>query len=304
METKHTLIIRAYNKSSNLLVLIRPRQWIKNFFVFTPLLFSIEFRNQHQCLKALLAFLSFCVVSGATYIINDLCDRKEDRRHDLKKHRPIASGAFGTKDAAISSIILIAIGLLIGWYLNKYFALVILTYVLVGAVYSLWIKHLVILDVMAISLCFLLRIIGGCLAIHVTLSHWLALCTIMISLFLGFSKRRSELITITNGGKQTRKVLGKYSTAFLDQLISMLSGGTIICYTLYTVDSRTVNEFGSRALLLTIPSVIYGIFRYLYIVYHQGKGEDPSNTICRDSATIINLVIWLTISLLVITYNF
>jgi len=175
----------------------------------------------------------------------------------------------------------------------------------VNIAYSLAVKHWVILDVMAIAAGFVLRILAGSAAIAVVPSHWLVLCTIMISLFLGFTKRRVELAAVTESGSapRSRIVLKDYSMAFLDQVIAVVTGATIICYALYTVDARTLQVFGTRAMLLTVPSVIYGVFRYLYIIYHLERGQDPTQTLTHDIPTIINLIIWVIISLLVVAYG-
>ena len=180
---------------------------------------------------------------------------------------------------------------------------IVLLYAAINLIYSLKIKHVAILDVMTIAAGFVLRILAGSAAISVLPSHWLILCTIMISLFLGFTKRRAELIGVTTNCEQnnTRIVLKDYSIAFLDQVIAVVTGATIICYALYTVDARTVETFGNRTMLLTVPSVIYGIFRYIYIIYHLQKGDDPTQALLRDIPTLVNLLIWVAIALLVVT---
>ena len=283
------------------MAVMRPGHWIKNGFVAAPLLFSHQFTEEQKCLDTLGAVLCFCAVSSAIYVFNDWCDRQEDSQHPVKKQRPIASGRISGGQAIILSIILMFIGLWSGWYLGVKFFLIVMLYIVINAAYSLGIKHVAILDVMTIAGGFVLRIVGGSVAISVAPSHWLVLCTIMVSMFLGFTKRRAELVAVDFGGGPTRKVLADYSVAFLDQVISMVTGATIICYALYTVDSRTMGVLGSRAMLLTVPSVMYGLFRYIYLIYHLKKGEDPTGVLCRDVPMIINLLIWVVLSILVVS---
>jgi len=282
---------------------MRPQQWVKNGFVVAPLLFSHKFSDPVMCLQTLAAVAAFCAISSAIYLFNDLCDRNEDQQHPVKKFRPIARGAVTTTEALTLSVVLTVLGLVGSWYLGLRFLLIAVLYTLVHIVYSLGIKHVAILDVMTIAAGFVLRILAGALAVSATPSHWLVLCTIMISLFLGFTKRRAELVSEEVAGANTRKVLADYSVAFLDQVVSLVTGATIICYALYTVDERTLKVFGTHAMLLTVPSVMYGMFRYIYLIYHLKKGEDPTRAITRDIPTIINLIIWILLSVLVVSYG-
>lgn len=283
------------------MIALRPQHWIKNGFVLAPLLFSAKFTDPAMCLSAILAFVSFCAISSGIYLINDLCDLRQDRLHPVKKNRPVASGALKASTALVSGIVIFAAGLLLAWKVSISVAAIALIYVLINTAYSLGVKHIAILDVMTIAAGFVLRILAGGVAILLIPSHWLVLCTIMVSLFLGFTKRRFELIaTANNDLTDTRAVLKDYSIGFLDQVIAIVTGATILCYALYTVDARTCQVFGTRAMLLTLPFVMYGIFRYLYIIYHHKGGQDPTGTITRDIPTIINLMLWVLMSLLVI----
>lgn len=288
------------NKIISLIIAARPWQWVKNAFVVAPLLFSKKFSDPHSCWMVLLATLSFCLASSAIYIINDLCDRGEDRHHPVKRNRPIASGRVNTPEALLLSAALLFGGLAVGVYVGAGFAVILLFYLALNAAYSWRLKHMVILDVMVIAAGFVLRILAGSLAIGVASSHWLILCTTMISLFLGFTKRRAELVATNSDEPSSRLVLKDYSVAFLDQVISMVTGATIICYALYTVDARTLAEFGSRSMLLTVPSVIYGMLRYVYIIYHLEKGADPTGALCKDIPTVLNLALWVAIVFFVI----
>ena len=294
------------NKSLTVLIATRPWQWIKNSFVLAPLLFSGQFSQLPQCLRTALAFASFCAVSSAVYVINDLCDRREDRQHPLKRLRPIASGAISTTSGVTLALALTIIGLAVSITLGRLFLPFVVVYFGITVAYSVGLKHVAILDVMIIAAGFVLRILGGSAAINVSPSHWLVLCTIMISLFLGFAKRRAELVTVADSGESTgtsRIVLKDYSIAFLDQVIPIVTAATIVCYALYTVDQRTLEAFGTRAMVITVPCVMYGLFRYVYIVYHLKKGEDPTQTLLRDVPTIANIIVWIVLSLCVVIYG-
>lgn len=291
-------------KLSAYLQLLRPTHWVKSSFVLAPLLFSREFREFDQCVKALVATISFCLISSAVYIFNDLCDRKEDQQHPEKKDRPLASGKISLNNAWILLLILAGIGIAAGVYLKTQFLIMVLLYLGLNALYSLGLKHVAILDVMIIAAGFVLRILGGSVALEgVEPSHWLVLCTIMISLFLGFSKRRTELVSIEQAGNTTRKVLQYYSVRFLDQAIAMVTAATFICYTLYTVDDHTLEVLGSRAMLITVPSVIYGLFRYIYLIYHKKASADPAALVWRDVPTLLNLVLWVLLCFIAVSFG-
>ena len=291
------------NKTINLLATLRPHHWIKNTFVFAPLVFSGRFSQIDMCLKVVLAFISFCLVSSAVYAVNDVCDREEDRRNPIKKLRPIAAGAMSPGSAIITSVVLFATGLILAGFLNWPVTLIVIIYFLINIAYSLFIKHIAILDVLTISAGFVLRIIGGGMSISVVPSYWLVLCTVMISIFLGFTKRRVELLAVDIDKNNSRPVLKDYSISFLDQVIPMVTGATILAYALYTVDEHTLMVLGTRAMLLTLPFVIYGLLRYIYIIYHLKKCADPAENLIRDIPTIINLVLWVVTSLLVVKYG-
>ncbi len=294
------------NQITAMVSAMRPWQWIKNSFVLTPLLFSGQFSKPDECARAILIFIAFCLVSSAIYVVNDLCDRHEDRLHPTKRLRPIASGAVTAGAGIAIATVLTVIGFTVAAAVNRMALLTVIMYFLVTIMYSLGLKHVAILDVMIIAGGFVLRIIAGSVAIGVSPSHWLVLCTIMLSLFLGFSKRRVELTALVNSGQSTastRVVLRDYSVAFLDQVIAMVTAATIVCYALYAVDARTREVFGTRAMLLTFPCVMYGLFRYIYIVYHLKQGEDPTCTLYRDVPTILNILIWLLLSLSVVLYG-
>ncbi len=252
-------------------------------------------------IKALIAFFAFCGTSSIVYIINDILDREADKVHKEKKYRPIASGDVSIKEALIFAFILLLITIFLSSKQHLYFGIVLLIYFSLNLLYSIWIKHIVILDVFFISAGFLLRVIAGAVAINVPLSSWMLLTTIFISLFLAISKRRAELVQVDEENiiKQ-RKVLYHYDTIFLDQMNTIAATGTIICYALYTVSEKAISTFHTENLIYTTPFVIYGIFRYLYLIHIKKLGENPSNILMKDIPLIINIILWFIISVLII----
>ncbi|HEY5124585.1 MAG TPA: decaprenyl-phosphate phosphoribosyltransferase [Ignavibacteria bacterium] len=285
----------------NIIKLIRVRQWIKNFFCFAPILFAGQLLNTELFTKNILAFLAFCAVSSSVYIINDIIDVEADRAHKKKRFRPIASGEISIKQAVIILIIIIAITVLLSALINIYFVITVAAYFIINLLYSVKVKHVVILDVFFISLGFMLRLIGGAAAIHVSLSSWMILTAIFISLFLAISKRRAELSQIEqdNLDKQ-RKVLNYYGIEFTDQMNTIAATGTIICYALYTVSEKAVSTFHTENLIYTTPFVIYGIFRYLYLIHQKNLGESPTQIVTKDIPIMLNTLIWLIVSVFII----
>ncbi len=282
--------------------LIRPKQWIKNFFVFAPLLFSRHIFQLEYLLPSIAAFFIFSLASSAVYIINDVMDVESDRAHPKKKYRPIASGEVSVKQAMIFLVILII--LIIGclFFQRTIFAFVIILYFITNLLYSLKVKSIVLLDVFFISFGFMLRVLGGAAAIGVNVSSWMILTTIFISLFLAISKRRSELSQILNKDNidKQRKVLKEYSVEFADQINTIAAAGTIISYALYTVSERTVATFGTEKLIYTTPFVIYGIFRYMYLMHQKNLGESPTSIVTKDIPIILDVFAWFIFSLLII----
>ncbi len=298
-----SLIMVLDNKTNLILTALRPHDWIKNLFVYAPLVFSGEFTKITPDLRATLAFICFCIASSAVYIINDVCDKDEDQHHPQKRNRPIASGAIAPGHAIMISIVLMISGLFMTFLLGTYVFFFLLLYIFISIAYSLVIKHVAILDVLTISFGFVLRILVGGLAVSVIPSYWLILCTVMISIFLGFTKRRVELVANGIDNNNSRPVLKDYSTSFLDQVIPMVTGATILAYALYTVDEHTQKVLGTTSMLLTLPFVIYGLLRYIYIIYHLKKGADPTETLISDVPTIINLFLWVITSLFVVKFG-
>lgn len=275
-----------------LLVSLRPAQWAKNTFVLAPLVFAGRLADRPAAGRALLALAAFCLAASAVYLLNDLRDREEDRRHPLKRLRPIAAGEVSVPVAVASLAALAVAAGVAAWALGAGFLLVLAVYVALNVLYTLWLKHMVILDVMSISLGFVLRVEGGARAAEVDVSRWLLLCTIFLALFLAFSKRRHEIMLLADTAAEQRPVLDHYSTAFLDQMINVVTASSVLAYALYAVAPDTVAKFGSQDLVLTIPLVLYGIFRYLYLLYQRPGERNPTEAILKDPPFLINLAFW------------
>lgn len=292
---------------------LRPKQWLKNLFVFAALAFSRNFTHQPMLTKTLEAFIIFCLLSSACYIINDILDIKADRRHPIKSKRPIASGRLPTIPALIIAIILLIISLGLAWILppalknhtNHRFFHICITYALLQILYSLTLKKLVILDALVIAAGFVLRMVAGAIVTDIAISKWLYICTISLSLFIAFCKRRAEMNVLPGQAEMHRAVLSQYSHSLLDQLISALTASTIMAYTLYTLADETVAKIGSQSMLLTIPFVFYGIFRYLYLVQssqpeQRSRAGEPENIILADKPLLIDILLWGTVVILIL----
>ncbi|HHT9111852.1 MAG: decaprenyl-phosphate phosphoribosyltransferase [Planctomycetes bacterium] len=283
-----------------ILLSMRPEQWIKNFFVFTALLFSKNLLNPLKGIEAIIGFTIFCMITGCAYMINDLVDLEKDKLHPVKSRRPLASGKL-KKDTAVKIVVLVCLtSLFFAFYMNVLFGIIVLAYFLLNIGYSIYLKNIVIIDVVSIAAGFVLRVLGGAVIISVVASQWLILCTILLSLFLGFSKRRHELILLEDSATSHRKVLEHYSPYFLDQMIAVVTASTLICYALYTMAKDTVEKLGTSKLIYTIPFVLYGIFRYLYLVHQKEKGGSPTEIMFTDKPMIINISLWVIVSIVFI----
>lgn len=273
--------------------ILRPRQWVKNGFVFAAPIFGGAVFSAEGFAAAFLAFLGFCLLSGAVYVLNDWADLAEDRAHPEKCKRPLAAGVLAVWKAGLWGAATGGTGLVLLWWCGGLTTLLTgAAFLLLNALYSLWLKHLVILDVLAIGASFLLRVLGGAAAVGIMPSYWLLLCAGNISLFLAFVKRRGEIVQHGESAARHRAVLEHYSIGFLDQMVSVATSSTIVCYTLYTVDERTVAVFGTRLLVATAPIVVYGLFRYLFLTYHRRGGSNPSELVVRDLGILISVVLW------------
>jgi 4-hydroxybenzoate polyprenyltransferase len=275
-----------------LLRAMRPHQWVKNFFVLTPVVFAGRLFEQAAALRAAAAFGVFCAAASAIYLFNDIRDREEDRRHPLKRRRPIASGALSVSAASTAAVILVMLALAGAWVLGMPFAVVLGLYLVSNVAYTAGLKRVVILDVLLVAVGFLLRVEAGGVVVGVEVSSWLLLCTLFLALFLVVSKRRHEVVLLAGDAASQRQVLQDYSPAFLDQMIAVATGATLVSYALYAADPATVARFGSRGLLATIPLVVYGIFRYLWLVYHREDERAPTEALLTDRPFLVNLVLW------------
>ena len=283
-----------------ILLSMRPEQWIKNFFVFTALLFSKNLLNPSKDIEAIIGFVIFCMVTGCAYMVNDLVDLEKDKLHPVKSRRPLASGKLKKETAAKIIVLVCLASLSFAFYMNILFGFIVLAYFLLNIGYSIYLKNIVIIDVVSIAAGFVLRVLGGAVIISVVASQWLILCTILLSLFLGFSKRRHELILLEDSATSHRRVLEHYSPYFLDQMIAVVTASTLICYALYTMSRDTVEKLGTSKLIYTIPFVLYGIFRYLYLVHQKEEGGSPTEIMFTDKPMIINICLWVISSVVFI----
>lgn len=271
---------------------MRPHQWAKNLFVLAPLVFGQELDERASIARALLAFAAFCAASSGVYLVNDVRDREEDRRHPLKRRRPIAAGVVPVALAVAAAVGLFAVAAVCGAALGWGVLGVLAAYTLLNLLYSAGLKHVVILDVMILALGFVLRVIAGGLAIEVEVSSWLLLCTIFLALFLAFSKRRHEIVLLAEEAAGQRRVLDHYSPAFLDQMINVVTASSVVSYALYAISPETAARFHSRWLVYTVPLVLFGIFRYLYLVYQKPEERNPTEAILKDPPFLINMALW------------
>jgi 4-hydroxybenzoate polyprenyltransferase len=277
----------------NLLISLRPGQWTKNLLVFAALLFGLRLLDPAAVGEALVAFAVFCACSGVVYVINDIADRESDRQHPLKAQRPIASGALPVRFAAGAALVIAAAALAVAWVaLGWRFALVATAYLGLQILYSGWLKHVVIMDVLTLAIGFVLRAVAGAVAIRVEFSHWLLVCTILLALFMALAKRRHEIVLLAGGAAEHRPILGEYSPYLLDQMIAVVTASTLIAYIFYTVSPETQDKFGTAWLGLTIPFPLYGIFRYLYLVHRREGGGSPADLLLTDRPLLACVALW------------
>jgi 4-hydroxybenzoate polyprenyltransferase len=281
--------------ASALIRALRPAEWVKNTFVFAALLFGGEF-DFDSALKATGAFVAFCAVASAGYLVNDIRDVELDRRHPTKRHRAIASGALSISAARVVAVVLLVVGLAIGLLVSPAVCGLVAAYGALTFAYSIVLKKLVIIDVMTIAGCFLLRVLTGAVAVGVDASPWLLVCTGMVSLFLGFTKRRQEAVLEKNAQFGARPVLEHYTLPFLDQMVSMVSAGTVLSYTIYATQSPLAGD----KMLWTVPMVVYGVFRYLYLIYHREDASSTANLVTSDPGIIGAAITWAVASALVV----
>jgi 4-hydroxybenzoate polyprenyltransferase len=278
-----------------LLASFRPRQWTKNLIVFAPLVFAKSVFRGDATLRASLAVVSFCLLASGVYLFNDWFDREKDRRHPEKRNRPIAAGLLSGGTVAGAVVFCWAAGAALAYSIRPSFAAVAAAYLCLQILYSLVLKKQVIVDVVAIAMGFVLRVLGGGIAISVPVSNWLYLCTLLLAVFLGFAKRRHELASLPEAVPH-RQNLGEYSVPLLDQMISVVASSCVLAYGLYTVSRDTIEHVGSDRLKFTVPFVIYGIFRYLFLIHKRGAGGSPEKVLLSDGPMIINLILFVALA--------
>ncbi len=271
---------------------MRPKQWTKNLFVLLAVMFGHKLSQPVALIESAAAFCIFCLLSSSVYLVNDVLDVEKDRQHPTKRTRPIASGRLSSAAALTAAVVLAVVSIGSSLLLTPMFALFAGVYLALNLGYSLKLKHVVIVDVLCIAFFFVLRAAAGAAAIGVVISHWLLICTVLLALFIALSKRRHELVLLTNNASNHRESLGDYSPYLLDQMIAVVTASTLMAYVLYTVDDRTMHEFGSDRLVYTVPFVLFGIFRYLYLIHQRGEGGNPDRIIVSDKPFLLNLVLW------------
>lgn len=286
-----------------ILATLRPQQWTKNFVVFAGLIFSQNLGNSHLILKTVLGFALFCFLSSSVYIFNDLMDVESDRRHPSKRNRPIASGRIKIPTAILILVLLAVLALGLSAWLSPVFAVTALVYFLLNLLYSVYLKNVVIIDVMCIAAGFVIRAVAGAVLIGVAISAWLIVCTTLLALFLGFGKRRHELVLLENQATDHRKSLSEYSPYFLDQMISVVTASTVIAYAFYTLSPEVETKLGTQHMDLTIPFVLYGVFRYLYLIHQKEGGGSPTRMLLTDKPILVNIILWLA-AVILIVYSF
>ncbi|HMD84853.1 MAG TPA: decaprenyl-phosphate phosphoribosyltransferase [Terriglobia bacterium] len=279
---------------------LRPQQWVKNGFIFAALIFSQSLTRWDRCRQVLLAAVVFCMVSSAAYVLNDIMDAPEDRHHPAKKLRPIASGRLSPTTAGIAGAILGGMGLTAAWRLDTKFFVIVAAYLALNVLYSTFLKRVFLLDVFIVAAGFLFRVIAGGLVIHVAISPWLIVCTTLLALFIALSKRRHELVLLGRRASDHRAILADYSPYFLDQLISIVTASTVVTYALYTLSPDVQSKFPGKRLELTIPFVLFGIFRYLHLIHHRDQGGNPTRSLFTDPVLLSVVLLWAAAVILII----
>lgn len=288
----------------NLFISMRPKQWVKNVFIFAPMIFSLHMFQLAFIKRSLLAFFLFSLVTGAIYIFNDILDREKDRLHPEKKERPIAAGRLSIFSAGTFALILLAGMLALSAVINREFFYISLFYILLNILYSLFLKSMVIVDIMVIALGFVLRVMVGAAVNQLALYPWILISTFLLAIFLALIKRRQELLKMQslNPEKITRKTLLIYNINLLDQMISISTATTLISYIMYVMSPDVQQKFHTAKLFYTVPFVIFGIFRYLFLAYAKGEGESPSEIIYTDLPFTVNIVLWVSVFILLVNH--
>lgn len=284
--------LEGWVKFKGFILILRPKQWIKNLFLFAGLLFSRNIDKPSYIITSFYAFLCFCMVSSTVYIFNDIRDIEKDRRHPEKRKRPLAAGVLNRREAQILMLLMLPVSAALSFMLNHSFGFIIMAYLFNNVIYTLYVKNIVILDVMSIALGFILRVSGGAVVIGVAISPWLLLCTFLLALFLGFSKRRNELLIFQEDAYNQRRILEHYSLEFIDNMLSIVTTSTLISYSMYTFYAGS-----NRHSMVTILFVLYGIFRYQYIIYNKKMGESPEEIVLTDKPLAVDIMLWILVSI-------
>lgn len=289
---------------TSLLRLLRVPQWIKNFFLFAPLIFSKHLFESSYFWTTTVAFFVFCFISSSVYIINDIADREADKLHPTKRNRPIPAGKISVLQAMTVALLLIVVALVLSKGLSFKFLLVAVMYFVLNLAYSFFLKRVILLDVFIIAAGFMLRVLAGAFAIDVQVSHWLVLCTLFVSVFLAISKRRGEMMLVQSvEGYEGRAVLRDYDVVFIDQMMTIAAAGMAISYALYTVAERTVSIFATENLIFTTVFVLFGIFRYLYLVRVKQTDDNPTHLLITDAAMLVNVAAWFITCVVIIYFD-
>jgi 4-hydroxybenzoate polyprenyltransferase len=288
---------------SKLIRSMRPEQWLKNGFVLAPAIFSGLIDDPAIWLRSVAAMAAFCAASSAVYLVNDVLDREADRRHPSKRTRPIAAGDISVGLALATAVVLAALAIAASLALGRWFTLVLASYIVLVVLYSLVFKRVVFVDVLVLAAGFVLRVVGGAVAIDVPVSRWLLLCAYLLALYLALGKRRAELALLGDGAGTHREVLGHYTLPLVDQSISVVLGATVLAYTLYTVAPDTVAKVGSEGLMITVPVVLYGLFRYLYLLHRHEAGGSPTKVLLTDRPLLVAVLVWIGVAAIVIGVN-
>lgn len=277
---------------------MRPRQWTKNLFVFAAVVFDQKLGDADAVFRSLLCFVGFCLLAGTIYIINDLNDVEQDRIHPKKKKRPIASGELPIGTAKAAAVVLAVLGFALSWYLTPKFTAVLVFYLIINILYSKYLKHEVIFDILIVAVGYLMRVEAGGFVINVGISNYLWLCTFLLALLLAIGKRRHELLLVEDAANH-RAILKEYSADLLEQMMGVTTASILVCYALYTQEAVA----GEKNLIWTVPFVVYGIFRYLYLIHRKEMGGDPSEIILSDWKMSVNILLWLVVAVGIVYFD-
>lgn len=289
-QTKNKLS-SAPRQMALLLKTMRPKQWTKNVFVWAALLFDEKLFRAGPFLRTLGAFMLFCVISGVVYIINDLADMEKDRQHPQKCTRPLASGALNARIAVAAAVALVLASLPFSLWINRGLTLILYGYLVLMIAYSFWLKNIVIVDVLTIAAGFVLRVAAGVAVVEATrFSPWIYVCTVLLALFLGLGKRRQEIALLEENSANTRAILAEYNLRFVDEMLALVSASTVMAYALYTFSAPNLPP--NHLTMLTVPFVLYGLFRYLYLIHVRGETDPPDVVVLKDRALLLDVLLF------------